>query len=88
MSGDSFTLTEMRYVKRIVVGNENPNALKSEAEIREAAELLNRCLNSVPRGYILGLEKGFAILSVGEHQVLLQHTVYHVGFARKPVWLE
>lgn len=88
MSADRFQLSEMRFIKRIVVGSENPNAMKTEAEIQAAAELLNRCLAGTPRGYIMGVEKNFSVLSVGEHQVVLQHMVYHVGFARKPTWLE
>ncbi|WP_332639892.1 hypothetical protein [Brevundimonas sp.] len=29
-----------------------------------------------------------SLLNIGEHQVVLQYTVYHVGFSRKPPWLE
>ncbi|MFC5740928.1 hypothetical protein [Dyella tabacisoli] len=82
-----FDLTEVKFIKRIVVGNDNPNQLRSEAQIEEARELLNRCLSESPKGSIVGIEKGFTILQLGEHQVVLQWLCYHVGFPRKPAWL-
>lgn len=87
-NSSTFQLSEVRFVKRIVVGSDNPTAMKSEAEVQAAADLLNRCLTDVPRGYIMGVEKNFSILQIGEHQVVLQHMVYHVGFMRKPMWLD
>lgn len=88
MNGDRFSLSDVRYVKRITVGNDNPNRIQPKEEIQQAQELLNRCLSSSPRGTILGTEKGFYLLNLGEHQVVLQWVVYHVGFPRKPSWLE
>jgi hypothetical protein len=83
-----FDLTDVRYVKRIIVGNDNPEHMRSEAEIQKAADLLNRCLTDTPKGTIIGTEKNFMLLNIGEHQVVLQSVVYHVGFTRKPFWLE
>jgi hypothetical protein len=83
-----FDLTDVRYVKRIIVGNDNPEHMRSEAEIQKAADLLNRCLTDTPKGTIIGTEKNFMLLNIGEHQVVLQSLVYHVGFPRKPFWLE
>jgi hypothetical protein len=83
-----FDLTDVRYVKRIIVGNDNPEHMRPEAEIQQAADLLNRCLSDTPRGTIIGIEKNFMLLNIGEHQVVLQSVVYHVGFPRKPYWLE
>lgn len=82
-----FDLTDVSYVKRIVVGNSDPERMHSEAEIQAAAELLNRCLSDTPKGRIIGIEKTFNILNIGEHQVVLQSLIYHVGFSRKPYWL-
>jgi hypothetical protein len=82
-----FDLTDVRYVKRIVVGSNNPNQMSAETQIEEARELLNRCLNDSPRGRILATEKSFTILQIGEHQVVLQWICYQVGFNRKPAWL-
>jgi len=83
-----FDLTDVSFVKRIVVGNNDPERMQSEAEIQQAAALLNRCLSEPPKGRIIGIEKTFSILNIGEHQVVLQCLIYHVGFSRKPYWLE
>ncbi len=76
------------YVKRIVVGSNNPADLQSEEQIAKAMALLNRCLTETPKGKIIGIEKSFSILQVGEHNVVLQWVTYHVGFARRPYWAE
>ncbi len=83
-----FDLTDVGYVKRIVVGRDSPERVHSEEEVQKAADLLNRCLSETPKGKIIGLEKNFSILNIGEHQVVLQFMVYHIGFPRKPFWLE
>ncbi len=88
MSTDRFHLSEMRFIKRIVVGNDNPQNLRTEAEIQEAMDLVNRCLAGTPRGYLLGVEKSFGLYNIGEHQVVLQYAVYHLGFARKPMFMD
>lgn len=87
MAGDGFSVSDVRFVKRIVVGNQNPSSMRSEEEIEQAMALLNRCLNDHPRGMIINAEKSFVVLNVGEHQLLLQYIAYHVGFPRKPLWL-
>jgi hypothetical protein len=81
-------LSDVGFVKRIVVGSNNPANLQSEDEIRQAMALLNRCLNEAPKGKIIGIEKSFNILQVGEHNVVLQWMTYHLGFPRRPYWLE
>lgn len=83
-----FDLTEVKFVKRVVVGSDNPNQMRSEAQVEEARVLLNRCLTDSPRGTIMSIEKSFTILQIGEHQVVLQWICYHVGFPRKPGWLQ
>ncbi len=81
-------ISDVGYIKRIVIGSNNPANLESETQIAEAMELLNRCLTEVPKGKILGIEKSFSILQVGEHNVVLQWMTYHIGFPRRPYWLE
>jgi hypothetical protein len=81
-------LSDVGFVKRIVVGSNNPADLQSEERIAAAMTLLNRCLTEAPKGRIIGIEKSFSILQVGEHNVVLQWLTYHVGFARHPYWLE
>ena len=83
-----FDLNAVRYVKRVVVGSSNPGQMATEQDITAAQELLNRCLNETPKGSIIGIERSFTLLQVGEHQVVLQWLSYHVGFTRKPAWLQ
>lgn len=81
-------LNEATFTKRITIGTTNPAEMQSNEQIEKATALLNRCLNEPPKGHIIGTEKSFTVLQMGEHQVVLQWTVYHVGFKRKPLWLE
>jgi hypothetical protein len=81
-------ISDVGYVKRIVVGSNNPANLQSEEQINTAMALLNRCLTETPKGRIIGIEKSFNILQVGEHNVVLQWLTYHVGFTRRPYWIE
>lgn len=83
----TFDLTKIRFVKRLIIGSNNPNNSMSEEDINASLELLNRCLSETPRGVIMGIEKNFSLFNLGEHQVVQQWTVYHIGFSRKPVWL-
>jgi hypothetical protein len=83
-----FDLTDVNFVKRVTVGSRDPESLRSDEEIDEAVKTLNRCLTELPRGKILGIEKSFSLLNIGEHQVVLQAMTYHVGFTRKPQWLD
>ena len=80
-------LSDVRYVKRISVGTSDPGHILTEEDIQQAMDLLNRCLAGPPKGKIVGIEKSFKILNIGEHQAVLQWIVYHVAFERKPVWL-
>jgi len=81
-------LSDITFIKRIVVGSSNPADLSSEEAIAGSMELLNRCLSGPPRGRILGIERSFTILQLGEHNVVLQWTTYQVGFVRRPLWIE
>lgn len=88
MAINRFQLSDMRFIKRIVVGNNNPQRMKTEEEVEADMALVNRCLSSTPRGYLLSMEKSFGLYNVGEHQIVLQYAVYHIGFERKPVYLD
>ena len=83
-----FDLADVKYVRRITIGTSNPDNVLTEQEIQKATDLLNKCLAGPPKGKIIGIEKSFRILNIGEHQAVIQWLVYHVGFARKPVWIE
>ncbi len=88
MSNSKFQLSAVKFVKRIVVGNDNPERMKTEEEVQSEMAIVNRCLNELPRGVIIGLEKNFGLYNIGEHQVVLQSLVYNIGFERKPVWID
>lgn len=81
-------LTALHYVKRIVVGNDDPSRIVPAGDIEKSMALLNRCLHDIPKGQIVAVDKGFSILEAEGAQVIMQWCAYHVGFPRKPHWLE
>lgn len=87
MSSDITSNMDITYVHRVIVGNDNPEQQNDEEKYKNQLALLNRCLSESPKGKIIGQEKNFYILNIGEHQVVMQYIVYHVGFRRKPQWL-
>lgn len=81
-------VSEVRYIKAVPIGSVNPNALLTD-EAREAqTELLNRCLNDYPKGIIIGKDITIGRYMLGEHELTMQKTTYHVGFIRKPIWMD
>lgn len=84
---DTFSVADVGYVHRILVGNNNPEKQPDEELYEKQTALLNRCLTEYPKGRIIAQEKNFYILNIGEHQVVMQYVVYHIGFHRKPQWL-
>jgi hypothetical protein len=82
-----YQLNNMRYIKRYIVGNNDPKNLKTEQAIEEEMNLVNTALNLAgsSKGTIIGVEKSFAIYNHGEHQIVMQYFVYHLGFERKPL---
>lgn len=81
-------LAEVGFIERIVVGNNDPRHMRSEEEIRLQMERVNRCLSGTPRGRIVGMEKSFALHTIGDQQFVLQYVVYHLDFVRKPLYLD
>lgn len=81
-------LTDMRYIKLVSIGSVNPNNPLSEQAKEEQMALLNRCLNSYPRGTIIGKDITVGRYMVGEHELTMEKITYHVGFVRKPLWDE
>ena len=82
------TLSEVRYVKLVTVCSANPNSPLSDEGREQQVALLNRCLNDYPRGMILGTDTTIGQYRVGEHQLTMQRITYHIGFSRKPAWLQ
>jgi len=85
---EPFDLTDIQFVKRITIGTSDPRVLRDENYIEQQTEILNRCLGERPKGHIIGQEKNFTLLRLGEQQVVIQSIVYHIGFKRKPAWLQ
>ncbi|GGF78070.1 hypothetical protein GCM10007301_42570 [Azorhizobium oxalatiphilum] len=84
----SLDLAEVHYVKRIAIGAPGLSGAEADAKAADALALLNRCLSEHPKGRIIGIEKPAAQVGAGDPPVLVHWTTYHVGFARKPHWLE
>jgi len=88
-SGEGFDLTGVGFVKRVSLGNLDVQAAAAEPGNEKAIDLLNRCLEDYPKGRIIGREMSFDVLTTKSgHQVVLEKVTYHVGFARRPAWLE
>ncbi|WP_455653379.1 hypothetical protein [Phascolarctobacterium sp.] len=51
-----FDVSAVGYVKRVVIGNTDPEKTVSEAELEKQRQFLNRCLSDSPCGRIIGLE--------------------------------
>lgn len=81
-------LTDIRYVKLVPVGSVNPNNPLSEQSKEEQAAFLNRCLNDYPKGVIIGKDITVGRYMLGEHELTMEKVTYHIGFERKPSWLE
>ena len=81
-------LTEVSFIKRVVVGSDNPEIIRQPAEIEAAMALVNRCLYEAPKGRLISVERSFSLLNISGHQVVLEWAAYHIGFPRRPAWLD
>lgn len=84
---EKFGLGDITYIQRAVVGPTQADRIPSQDEINAQMDFINRCL-SEGRGQLVGTEKGLIVVFSGDQQLVVQHTVYHIGFKRKPVWLD
>lgn len=82
------SLADVGYVKLVSVGSVNPNNPLSEQSRAEQEALLNRCLHDYPRGIIIGKDTTIGRYLIGGHELIMEKVTYHVGFERKPTWLE
>jgi len=78
----------VKYIKAVTVGSINPNLPFSDKERDAQVNILNRCLNDFPKGKIIGQDKTVATYMISEHQFVMEKTTYHIGFKRKPIWIE
>ena len=82
-------MTGVGFVKRIGLGSLDVQSAAADAASDAAMELLNRCLSDYPKGRIIGREMSFDVLTTKSgHQVVLEKVTYHVGFERRPAWIE
>ncbi|WP_431266241.1 hypothetical protein ACQ859_13720 [Roseateles chitinivorans] len=77
-----FDQSNVKYIKRIVVGSDNPARICTREETEAQMAELNDCLTGAvhPRGTLLAVERSFTLVRIGEHQVVLEWLAYHVGF--------
>ncbi|MDP2575288.1 hypothetical protein Q8W40_24035 [Vibrio penaeicida] len=84
---NTFDITEIGHIERVVVGTTDPGNIPTESETNKQMAFVNRCLNDFPKGRIIGNERSFTVVRIGEHQVVLESIAYHIGFKKAPQWL-
>ncbi len=82
------TFEDIHFVKIITIGSVNPNNPLSPQSKQAQADFLNKCLNECPKGIIIGKDITIGRYAIGEHELVMQQTTYHIGFQRKPIWLQ
>ncbi|AQM69930.1 hypothetical protein ACOMICROBIO_LMKGKHOH_04026 [Vibrio sp. B1FIG11] len=83
----SYDITDISHVERLVIGSTEPDRIPTEQETQNRMKTLNQYLQTSPRGRVIGTERSFSLVRIGEHQVVLEAVAYHIGFKRKPSWL-
>ncbi len=78
-------VADVKYVHRVSIGTLNPNVPTTEEQLKAQQDELNKCLT---KGRIIGRDQNGAVFQLGEHQVTMVMTTYHVGFTRKPSWID
>lgn len=78
---------EVGFIKVVIVGSVNPNKLLSPEELEKQVNFLNKCLNEYPKGKIIGKNTSIGKYKIGDHELIMEQTAYHIGFKRKPEWL-
>lgn len=82
-----FTLDHIVFIQKITIGSINPQVPFSNEEHDKQLEKLNKCLTEYPKGKIIGRDVSIGTYQLGEHQMTMQKTTYHIGFTRKPYWI-
>jgi hypothetical protein len=78
----------IKFVKDVAIGSVNPNVILSDDTRQSQIALLNRCLNDYPKGVVIGKDIVIGRYNIGEHELVMQKTIYHIGFQRKPAWFD
>lgn len=79
-------LSDITFVKRIAVGGVDGRV--TTQDVQETMAMLNRCLHELPRGKVIAVEQTPCIHMDANGSHVFQLVSYHVGFARKPAWLD
>ncbi len=87
-ANNGFDLSGITYIKTVTIGSINPNMPFSDKERDTQIDLLNKYLNGFPKGKIIGSDKTVATYMLGQHQFVMEKTTYHIGFKRKPIWID
>ncbi|MDR1218862.1 MAG: hypothetical protein LBK73_04550 [Treponema sp.] len=77
-------INDTRYVQVVTVGGLDPNNPLSEEKQLEQVEHLNKLLSGYPKGTIIGKDTAIGRFMLGEHELCMQRTSYHIAFSRKP----
>ncbi|MBR5636750.1 MAG: hypothetical protein IKW81_07485 [Pseudobutyrivibrio sp.] len=85
---EKMTFVDVGFVKLVTVGSVNPNNPLSDQSRESQEKYLNRCLNDYPKGIILSKDTTIGRYVLGEHELTMEKVTYHVGFPRKPMWME
>ena len=80
------SLENIHYIKLVSIGSINPNAPFSEQSQQDQVDLLNKCLNDYPKGIIIGKDIQIGIYRIGQHELTMEKSTYHIGFEGKPLW--
>ena len=81
-------LEDIHFVKTVNIVSVNPNNPLSAQSKQAQEDLLNKCLNEPPKGIIIGKDITIGRYAIGEHELSMQQTTYHIGFQRTPVWFQ
>lgn len=77
-------ISDTRYIKVVTIGGIDPNNPLSEEKQHKQVETLNKLLSGYPKGTIIGKDTAIGRFMIGEHELCMQRTSYHVAFSRKP----
>lgn len=78
------TLNDARYIKIVTIGGLDPNNPLSNEKQEQQEASLNHLLSGYPKGTIIGKDTAIGRFMIGEHELCMQRTNYHIGFPRKP----
>ena len=85
-SSEKIDLSDITFAKIVAVGHVNKST--TEEEMNEQIILLNRCLQELPKGRIIGKNVSTFTFNYEDLPSRFEQTTYHIGWKRKPHWLD